>query len=77
MSDVKVFEATRSGPNSRRRVKSTGFKAPERIRVAAYVRVSTDDDEQLGSFESQKKYYEEKIRDNKEWAMVGIRSPGL
>ena len=72
MSDVKVFEATRSGPNSRRRVKSTGFQAPERIRVAAYVRVSTDDDEQLGSFESQKSYYEEKIRENKEWVMAGI-----
>ena len=72
MSDVKVFEATRSGPNSRRRVKSTGFQASERIRVAAYVRVSTDDDEQLGSFESQKKYYSEKIRENKDWAMVGI-----
>ncbi len=72
MSDVKVFEATRSGPNSRRRVKSTGFQAPERIRVAAYVRVSTDDDEQLGSFESQKSYYEDKIRENKEWAMAGI-----
>ena len=33
----------------------------DRIRVAAYCRVSTDGDEQLGSFESQKLYYEEKI----------------
>lgn len=32
----------------------TGYRAPDRIRVAVYVRVSTDDDEQLGSFESQK-----------------------
>lgn len=44
----------------------------DRIRVAAYCRVSTDGDEQLGSFESQKLYYEEKIRKNKEWAMAGI-----
>ena len=40
--------------------------------MAAYCRVSTDGDEQLGSFESQKLYYEEKIRKNKEWAKAGI-----
>jgi predicted RNase H-like nuclease (RuvC/YqgF family) len=62
MSNVEVFEATRTGPNSRKRKQETGYRAPDRIRVAAYVRVSTDDDEQLGSFESQKKYYEEKIK---------------
>ena len=55
MSNVEVFEATRTGPNSRKRKQVTGYQAPDRIRVAAYVRVSTDDDEQLGSFESQKK----------------------
>ena len=43
-----------------------------RIRVAAYCRVSTDGDEQLGSFVSQKSYYEEKIRQNKEWVLAGI-----
>ena len=44
----------------------------DRIRVAAYCRVSTDDDEQLGSFQSQKLYYEDKIQKNKEWVMAGI-----
>lgn len=72
MSSVKVLEATRSGPNSRRRGQGTAYAINGRIRVAAYVRVSTDGDEQLGSFESQKKYYEEKIRSNSEWQMVGI-----
>ena len=72
MSNVEVFEATRTGPNSRKRKQVTGYRAPDRIRVAAYVRVSTDDDEQLGSFESQKKYYEEKINSKKEWVMAGI-----
>ena len=43
-----------------------------RQRVAAYVRVSTDDDEQLESFQSQKKYYQEKISENRDWVMVGI-----
>ena len=43
-----------------------------RKRVAAYVRVSTDAEEQLQSFQSQKKYYQDKISQNKQWAMVGI-----
>ena len=36
-------------------------KPIERMRVVAYARVSTDNDEQLNSYESQKKYYYEKI----------------
>ena len=44
----------------------------KRKRVAAYVRVSTDGEEQLQSFQSQKQYYQDKISKNKEWAMVGI-----
>jgi site-specific DNA recombinase len=41
-------------------------------RVAAYVRVSTNAEEQLQSFKSQKEYYQDKISANKEWALVGI-----
>lgn len=40
--------------------------------MAAYVRVSTDDDDQLGSFESQKLYYEEKIGEDPEWVNARI-----
>lgn len=43
-----------------------------RKRVAAYVRVSTNGEEQMQSFNSQKEYYQEKISANKEWALVGI-----
>jgi len=43
-------------------------------RVAAYVRVSTDSDEQLGSFEAQKDYYEKYIAENPNWEFVGIYS---
>ena len=71
MQEVQVFEATRTAPNSRGRVRSNPITV-ERIRVAAYVRVSTDDDDQLGSFESQKLYYEEKIGENPEWVNAGI-----
>lgn len=67
---VQILEATKTGTNNIGR-RSTGVQI-ERIRVAAYCRVSTDGDEQLGSFESQKKYYEEKIRQNRDWVMAGI-----
>ncbi len=43
-----------------------------RLRVVAYARVSTDNDEQLNSYESQKKYYKEKIVSNSEWSFAGI-----
>ena len=71
MGRVEVLEATRIAPNSRGRVRGEALKV-ERIRVAAYCRVSTDDDDQLGSFESQKLYYEDKIRTNKDWVNAGI-----
>lgn len=42
------------------------------LRVAAYCRVSTDDEEQLTSYEAQKNYYTEKIMTNPNWTMAGI-----
>ena len=61
MQEVQVLEATRNCSSNRQgRVRRQPITV-ERIRVAAYVRVSTDDDDQLGSFESQKLYYEEKL----------------
>ena len=41
-------------------------------RVAAYCRVSTDDEEQLTSYEAQQNYYTDKIMTNREWTMAGI-----
>ena len=46
----------------------------QKIRVAAYCRVSTDGEEQLNSFASQVKYYTAKIQENKDWQYVGIYS---
>ena len=43
-------------------------------KVVAYVRVSTDNIEQINSLESQKKYYIDKISNNKEWIFAGIYS---
>jgi len=42
------------------------------LRVAAYCRVSTDDEEQLTSYEAQQTYYTDKIMTNPEWTMAGI-----
>ncbi len=41
-------------------------------RVAAYCRVSTDQEEQLTSYEAQCAYYTEKIMTNPEWTLAGI-----
>ena len=44
----------------------------ERLRVAAYARVSTDDEEQQTSYEAQVDYYTKKIRENPEWIFVEV-----
>lgn len=41
-------------------------------RVAAYVRVSTDNDEQTSSYELQKNYYTDYIKAQPGWEFVGI-----
>ena len=43
-----------------------------KLRVAAYCRVSTEEEEQQGSFEIQKLYYTEKIESTPEWEVAGI-----
>ena len=46
--------------------------ANKKKRVCAYGRVSTDDEEQITSYNSQIKYYTEKIKSNPDWEFVGI-----
>ena len=47
-------------------------------RVAAYCRVSTEEDEQQNSFENQRNYYTDLIMKNSEWSMVDIfADPGI
>lgn len=43
-----------------------------KLKVAAYCRVSTDSDEQAGSYEMQVQHYTEYIGRNKEWELSGI-----
>ncbi|MDE6455042.1 MAG: integrase [Dysosmobacter sp.] len=52
-------------------------KAVQRqLRVAAYCRVSTDDEEQLTSYEAQQNYYTDKIMTNPQWTMAGVFADG-
>lgn len=41
-------------------------------RVAAYCRVSTNNKEQINSYEAQKIYYTQKIEENPDWELAGI-----
>ena len=43
-----------------------------KLRVAAYCRVSTDSDEQAGSYEAQVAHYTDYISRNPEWELAGI-----
>lgn len=52
--------------------RKTGGIYSDRLRVCAYCRVSTGDEEQKNSYESQLKYYREKINSNSNWCFVNI-----
>ena len=52
--------------------KAARFDPNRPLRVAAYCRVSTDLDDQLNSYETQKAYYTEYIRKNPKWRFAGI-----
>lgn len=71
MAEVEVIKAV-EGSILRKRDYEGKPLVITRQRVAAYVRVSTDGDEQLESFQSQKQYYQDKISENRDWVMVGI-----
>ena len=47
-------------------------KVRKLLRVAAYCRVSTEEEEQKGSFETQCSYYTEKIQSHDGWTLAGI-----
>ncbi|SDA29548.1 Site-specific DNA recombinase [Ruminococcus sp. YE71] len=63
-SNVIVIPALTKNEMSPKRLKQT--------RVAAYCRVSTDQDEQQNSYQVQISYYTDYINRNPEWCMAGI-----
>ena len=50
----------------------TGKPKSRKLRVAAYCRVSTDDEEQLTSYKSQMEHYTRKIEENPDWIMTRV-----
>ncbi len=59
-------------PVAREEAVTTNGGAGERRRVAGYARVSTDKDEQFGSYESQIAYYTRYIESRSDWELVGV-----
>ncbi len=45
---------------------------PPKLRVAAYCRVSTQEEEQVGSFEMQVRHFRQRIEGNPAWELAGI-----
>ncbi|MCT1905253.1 recombinase family protein [Oceanobacillus sojae] len=66
MSEVEIIKGNNSRFTHRR------GRAIEQRRVAAYCRVSTDDEDQLSSYKSQVTYYKDLINNNPEWVFAGI-----
>ena len=53
-------------------VRTDTYKSDEYQRVAVYARVSTDDINQTTSFELQRKYYEDFVKQHEKWELVKI-----
>ena len=64
MPEVIILPATKKAENL--------HKKKGKINAAAYCRVSTDQEEQLTSYEAQITYYTDKIQANPEWSLAGI-----
>lgn len=67
MSNARIIEIPAT-----RQIRSGKNNTMRKMRVAAYCRVSTEEEEQQGSFETQKLYYTEKINSASEWELAGI-----
>ena len=68
MEQEKVVRVIPATVNPQEKLKSEY----RQIRVAAYCRVSTKQEEQLNSYDVQVKFYTEKIQSEPKWSLVGI-----
>ena len=67
MAKVTVIE-----PVIQRLIVDSNTFQPKKLRVAAYARVSTEQDEQQNSYEAQVNYYTHYIETHDEWEFAGI-----
>jgi DNA invertase Pin-like site-specific DNA recombinase len=63
---VEIIKASASDSIGRKRTRI------EKLRVAAYCRVSTDSEEQIKSYNSMVTYYTDLIKNNKDWIFAGV-----
>ena len=73
----ETIEANRRGNRKGRlrlpeNAKAMTFEAPKKLRVAAYCRVSTQEEKQMGSFEMQVQHFKTLITSNPTYEMVDI-----
>jgi DNA invertase Pin-like site-specific DNA recombinase len=61
-------------PKAGKLISSAVTKNSDLKRVAAYARVSTDNEEQISSFDAQMDYYTRHIQSNPAWEFVGLYS---
>ncbi|MCQ2555648.1 MAG: recombinase family protein, partial [Clostridia bacterium] len=59
-------------PATINRYSSVPINVPVKRKVAAYARVSTDNEEQLTSYAAQISYYTEYIKSRDDWEFVGV-----
>ena len=67
MAKVTVIE-----PVIQRLIVDSNTFQPKKLRVAAYARVSTEQDEQQNSYEAQVRYYTHLIEANPDWESAGV-----
>lgn len=77
-SEFTQLFAAENEPQESKFVSTATFRTTKKkigsIRVAAYIRVSTDMSDQENSYETQEKYFNQLIQGNPEWNAVGVYS---
>ena len=63
--EVKIIQGNKS-------VLGAFHRKVKKLRVAAYCRVSTDDEDQIKTYNSMVRYYTDLIKSNKQWVFAGV-----
>ena len=72
MSEAVVRKVIKTIPATRDRYTATPIQTETKRRVAAYARVSTDDEEQQTSYEHQVTHYTQYIQEHEGWLFAGM-----
>ncbi len=69
-----MAKKARTIPSTLNRFNSEPVTATRKRKVAGYARVSTDQEEQATSYETQMRYYRNYIHSREDWEFVGMYS---